>query len=364
MASRFIDEGSLKRWVAHLAAGEFWASVRVGKNGEHGDLARITPETVDRLDLRSPRPIASIKSFLMPVREKVATYSKQGPAGEDLPAPKQQVVMGLRSCDLRAIHILDQVFLEGDFQDPFYKQRRENLVLISTDCRTTNESCFCALLDEEAFSETGFDLNLAPIEGGYVLTVGSEKGQKLLDETPDLFKTEATDEQLKQVDTERQTVKDRLTGQVAPFRPGKPIRELLADQHDWKAWQKVVADCVECGACTNVCPTCHCFFLFDQTDPKRQDYERVRSWDSCIYGDYSRMAGVGGMKPNPRADLKSRFVNRFEHKYLYFYHTYRMLGCTGCGRCVDACLGGIDPREVLRDLGKAPAGKAKTGSEK
>ena len=36
-----------------------------------------------------------------------------------------------------------------------------------------------------------------------------------------------------------------------------------------KVWQEEAKTCVECGACTKICPTCHCFFLYDQKDDKQ-----------------------------------------------------------------------------------------------
>ena len=63
---------------------------------------------------------------------------------------------------------------------------------------------------------------------------------------------------------------------------------------DAAAWQEFSADCVECGACTNICPTCHCFYLYDQTlGPDK--FERIRTWDSCLLSTYHRMAGVAGI---------------------------------------------------------------------
>jgi len=62
------------------------------------------------------------------------------------------------------------------------------------------------------------------------------------------------------------------------------------------------------------------------------------------------MAGPAGAKPTPRPSLRNRCANRLLHKYAFSPQQYGMLGCTGCGRCIEACYGEIDIREVLREL--------------
>jgi len=62
------------------------------------------------------------------------------------------------------------------------------------------------------------------------------------------------------------------------------------------------------------------------------------------------MAGGENMKISPRPELRSRLANRILHKFVYSPQQYGMLGCVGCGRCVDACPGAIDIRKVVEDL--------------
>ncbi len=56
------------------------------------------------------------------------------------------------------------------------------------------------------------------------------------------------------------------------------------------------------------------------------------------------------MKLTPRPTLFNRLANRVLHKFAYSPQQYSLLGCVGCGRCIDACLGAIDIREVVQDL--------------
>jgi ferredoxin len=311
----------------------------------------LKAEDVKLVTLRTVRCHASPKSLLFPMREKVAAYSTAGGAGESEPEEPQRVIVGLRQCDLAAIRILDRVFLEGEYVDPFYKSRRESTTLISTDCAEAAESCFCTMVGGKPYLTEGYDLNLTPLKDGYVAETGSEKGDRLVQKYSRFFVT-ATQARIDEREQSRAAMKKKVEEQNEKFKPERPLQEALAGKIDEKAWQKIANNCVECGACTNICPTCHCFLLYDRLGRDKGKFERLRAWDSCVFGEYWRMAGVGGMKPNPKPEFRSRFANRFFHKFLYQYDMFRTLGCVGCGRCKDACLGGIDPRDVIKQIGK------------
>lgn len=45
------------------------------------------------------------------------------------------MVFGCRSCDARGFAVLDKPFLEGKFQDAYYKARRDNLLVVTRDLR-------------------------------------------------------------------------------------------------------------------------------------------------------------------------------------------------------------------------------------
>ncbi len=312
--------------------------------------APVNEETLPSLALRSPRPVASVKSLLFPVRELVAVYGEQTEPG----LPEQQgvpgVIAGPRACEVEAIRILDQVFLEGDFQDPFYRARREAITLITTDCAEIQDSCHCNLVGGKPFAESGFDLNLSPIEDGYVVEVDSGKGQALLDGLGETL-PQATPEQLTEREQMRTATVEKLQEQNRDYELPHPHQEVVAGARDSEAWREAVRTCVACTACTNICPTCHCFLLYDQLAAEGGErFERVKVWDSCLYADYSRMAGVGGVKPNPRAELRSRLENRILHKFQWFPENFGRLACVGCGRCIDACMGGEDLRKLLKEF--------------
>lgn len=294
--------------------------------------------------LREPRGPLSAKAFCLPARELVARYAPDAEPG--LPEPPRRLVVGVRACELRALRYLDAVFSAPPAPDPLYRAHRDAAVLVSVDCIRPHASCFCNLLDGRPYADSGFDLNLTPIGAGYVVEEGSAAGQALLAAMAGLL-VPATADQLAERDRVRAAAVAQLEEQNAARRPARPPSEVLAGREDDERWEQICAGCVECGACTQICPTCHCFYLRDGGDG--QTFERQRAWDSCVWSGYSRMAGAAGQKPNPRARFRSRLANRFLHKFVWSLTQWQMLGCVGCGRCTDACPGKIDVRAVLKE---------------
>jgi len=342
----YATEEGLARLLEAVEADEVFAPVCRAGGIEYCNV-RARPQ--EELALREPRPSASPKAFLQPARERVAVYSASGVDTErSRPEVGRRVLLGLRACDLKAIQYLDKVFREGDFTDPFYEARRRNELLISVDCVAVHENCFCTAVGGSPFAEEGFDLNLSPLEEGYLVEVGSEKGQAVIDRAPDAV-AEATDEKRRERDRRRAASVERLKEQTGGWQVSDRIQETLLNKEKDQTWGEQAAACVECGACTFICPTCHCFYLYDQAGSE-EEFERIRVCDSCIFGDYHRMAGPAGAKPTPRPALRTRLANRLLHKYAYSPQQYGMLGCTGCGRCIEACYGGIDIRDVLKEL--------------
>jgi len=61
---------------------------------------------------------------------------------------------------------------------------------------------------------------------------------------------------------------------------------------------------------------------------------------------FARVAGG----ESPRKELFERFRNRYTCKFHFTPEYYGLLGCTGCGRCIQTCLGKIDMRKVITRL--------------
>ena len=254
------------------------------------------------------------------------------------------MLVGVKNCDITSLLIQDFVFKDTDPPDPFYTKLREDTLIISSDCSMVADNCFCTALGITPYPEKGFDLNLFNEMDDYVTEVGSEKGKALIRENKRLFLT-ATKAQIENRISARESFKEELTEHVkGKDTPGKDkIAGCIKKSYEnADIWKHHASTCIECGACNFCCPTCHCFLLTDQK--KGMLNARYKSWDACLYNRFARVAGGA----NPRKHLYERLRNRFDKKFDFFPNVLDMIACTGCGRCIEACPGKIDIREVLK----------------
>jgi sulfhydrogenase subunit beta (sulfur reductase) len=299
--------------------------------------------------LRQPRAAQSAKGAMLPISEAVGRYGSSTSTATAT-GTTAATLIGVRACELRALAYHDKVLMGGEFDDPLYRARRGSATVVSCDCVDCAASCCCTLVGGQPYAkEGGFDVNLTPLEDGWIVEVATDKGRKVLGSSRP---AEATAAQLARRDEVRRAMTERVKAQNKEFtfRADDTSAPTLPEGAD-DAWQRFAADCVECGACTHVCPTCYCFYLYDQS-PAAGTFERVRTWDSCLLSTYHRMAGAVHMKLSPRPLLLSRLANRVLHKYVYSRQQVGLLSCVGCGRCIDACPGAIDIRKVVQELAR------------
>lgn len=261
--------------------------------------------------------------------------------------PIRRLVVGAKACDLRALHLLDRALINEDFVDPVYKHWRENTYIISADCEEIAETCHCTLMDGKPYAEDHFDLNIASYGDRYLLEEGSDKGHELIN----LFKKqtsleEESDAAHERVTQNRNNIIKKLEQQNNKFDYGPGYERLRRVALDY--WNESQEDCVGCGACTNICPTCYCLILNDESVDN--NFVKVRSTDSCQLHGYSIMAG--GDTPRPK--MRDRFRNRYLCKFDYMPGNFDEYGCVGCGRCIVACPGEIDLREVVSKILASP----------
>lgn len=317
-----------------------------GEAGLH--MEKITAENLHSLVMDQCRTVESSKDILFPLIEELPS----APEG----AGPIRILLGVRACDLKALAVLDRALGGSAAADPFYEARRKGIVLVGSDCTQPKPSCFCVQTGGLPYSTDGFDLNVSKLWDGMVVEVGSNRGRSLLEAFDRALKPTVKEEEDAQDKWRRETVL-----RVKRGNPGGPVPGFSDSsgfpKGDEASWEEASADCVECGACTAVCPTCHSYF-FDLRGSGGRGFHRRRVADSCLMPGYDRAAGG----EEERASTALRFRHRLVCKLMHQPEQTGLSGCTGCGRCIDACPAGIDMRTMLRRLGGSPV-SADTGTE-
>jgi sulfhydrogenase subunit beta (sulfur reductase) len=296
---------------------------------------RADPSLSHMFVFDTARTIQPLKSFLFPAFEDVMSESET--------QAKPWLFLGVRACDLKALEVLDRA-LGTNLQDPHYAKRRKDSVIVGADCTQPYKTCFCTAVDGRPFASEGFDLNASKIWDGFVVEVGSLRGKVLLEGFDRSLKPLVKEEEEAQEKLRRETVKKvhRINLDCSTRRP---YVDLVQVGRDSPVWENRSATCVECGACNFVCPTCYSFFI---DAVQKKPVKKLRSWDACLLAGFDQAA---------RPRISDRFRHRFFCKFRYQPETLGLSGCTGCGRCIEACPGKIDMRLVLQDLAKGQKSK-------
>ena len=284
-----------------------------------------------------------IKDFFFPQSEDLMKFKMQGKSIEVIDIRdehKDFVIFGARACDVRAMEVLDRVFLHTEPVDTYYKNRREHGIIMSLACTRPAETCFCGTFGIDAANPDG-DIVCYKTDDALYMNAVSEKGAALLNSLSDI----AEDADTKAVDEQKNLIKERMAK--------LPLANLTTDSFgggktdnffDSDEWEKLSESCLGCGTCTFVCPTCQCY---DIRDFKTNDgVVRYRCWDSCMYSQFTRMA-----HGNNRNSQKERFRQRFMHKLVYFPENNNgMFSCVGCGRCLAKCPISMNIVKVMKAL--------------
>ncbi|MCK9615167.1 MAG: 4Fe-4S dicluster domain-containing protein [Candidatus Omnitrophica bacterium] len=287
------------------------------------------------------RSVTNLRQFFTPAVEQIDNYFGSNKAQERKPI----CIVGAKACDLgNALKIHDYVFLEGDV-DSAYKQLREKNLIISSDCTAFKETCFCLALGNMPYPEELFDLNISCVNDGYLVEIGSKKGEGTVASNKSLFET-VNDTTLKERENNRNSVTKEFRCQIEPleFPKDSLLYNLIKNGYGDKLWPEEALKCVECGACIMNCPTCHCFLLFDTKD--KDGYFKGRVWDGCQYKNFTRVAGGANALRLREQRLRNRYIKKFE----FFPERIKLYACTGCGRCVEGCPAKIDIRKIFKLL--------------
>ncbi len=350
MSFKIMPKSVLPDWVALLNT-----QYRiVGPTKKFGQFVFDEIHSIDDLHLESPPSILPPKKYLMPPREVLLEYRMDGSRMKVAQTAEPTVILGLHTCDIHAIKLLDHVFSEG-YVEQHYQAHRDQTYLVSIECLSPcTKHSFCRDMGTASTAD-GYDLHMLDLGDVYAIDVNTRKGTKLLEDCYQVFDSLPPDEELlNQVLHEKwQKFEYRLDFDIVE------MSDLLKRGYSSDLWHDLGERCLACGMCTQVCPTCYCFDVADEADLLLQQGQRTRRWDSCQVNTFAEVAGGHDF----RAKLAARQRHRFMRKGRYQIDAFDMVGCVGCGRCATSCLVHITPIEVFNELHRREDAKLAAAEE-
>ena len=296
------------------------------------DYELIRPIDIPRISYNKPKPATPLKSFFLPVKENVTS---------DIVDDKPRIILGIPNCDIEGLCLLDEIYLDIEFNDVYYRKRRDNTLLIASDCFGIQEHCHCLSYNIKPYSAKVADLAVINLNGTIFLRMLSGKGEDFVKKIPEV-QSPGDKNFISVVEKEQLATETLLTASNNGLPDYKKTGELVIEEKG-DIWEKYSSRCVSCGACTTICPTCTCFLLID-----KPGFEKVKQLDACQYPGFERVAGG----EDALFELHKRFRNRYMCKYVWKPEKFNSLACTGCGRCIEACIGKINKNEIFMELTK------------
>jgi len=294
----------------------------------------------DEIIYNSYRTITPLKHFLFPVKENVSKDTVN----------RNIILIGAKNCDLIGLDLLEKVFLDSDYIDPFYEARKNHLLIIGTDCYDVYDTCHCVSTGINPYPEKNCDLIVNKVDEKIIVETLTSKGEKFIDKINDKDEIEESNSLLRKIKNLRKKIVNKIKNNNKKLPDNKTIGKVIAKSFNKKGervWKEYANFCVSCGACVINCPTCHCFLLID-SPVRKNAMEKIKSYDACQFPGFEKVAaGV-----DPLGEHYIRFRNRYVCKYINRPKKYDVIACTGCGRCTDVCIGKINKNEVILSLMK------------
>jgi sulfhydrogenase subunit beta (sulfur reductase) len=333
---RITHKADLANWLDSLTE----CYTVIAPQQVEGDLVYLPITSSKQIVLEFERTSLSPKTHFLPDTQvilEIETRDKNWALSEPELA-REQVLFAVRPCDARSLRVLDGLLLDRPPPDTYYTERREKTVLVGLACTRLWDHCFCTSLGSAPDDDSYVDVMLYETGEEYLAKAITDRGAALL-------------EGLNAEQVDRSAPEPAQAGDALSVLPAESWSRLFDSEY----WQRLADRCLNCHACTYVCPTCRCFDVRDDikaAGPSYMHLWRLRAWDSCMASGYRRIAGGHDPRPNKAQRLR----NRYYCKFCYSPLDFGVVACVGCGRCIAACPVGIDIVEMLAAVAELEVG--------
>jgi len=312
--------------------GDVWGPT---KKGDRYVYANVDPE---KFDLKAIRTIIPAKKFIFPPQHTILKFTDN--EWNEKEYDKKKVIFGIHPCGIHGLNIYHK-FYTRLYPDPYYLKWRNSTLIVALSC-IPDEYCFCNETGTHTVSE-GFDLFVTDLDEFFLVWIGSPKGDEAIHKLNELFE-EVTQKDLDKYIAWRKK-RDKMYKLDIDLE-GMP--EIVTFSFESDIWDKIGKACLSCGTCTMVCPTCTCFDMKDEYNLTEEELDRKRHWYSCVFREYSMVAG----NHNFREARSERLKLWYTHKLVGFMSEYGNPSCVGCGRCITSCPVDINVYSVVKALTK------------
>ena len=209
--------------------------------GNNQDYELLESDLVNQIVYNQPKPATPLKTFFHPIKENVVNLHEH---------EKKRVIIGVPACDLEALDIQDEMYLNRDFEDPAYKKHRDSTILIGTDCHSSQEHCHCTTYNVKPYPEKNQDITLTFTQGLIYLYTNSEKGEEFLNQAERFISyNEPTENEIQNILDKRTEIEQELDQKNKEIPDYKTTGELI-QQSGTDIWEKVFGNvCFLWGMC-------------------------------------------------------------------------------------------------------------------
>lgn len=260
----------------------------------------------------------SAKEIFYPVNQTML-YFQDDAYRESVLSDQREILIFARPCDINAVRRLDQIFLgNGGEQDVYYRRLREKVRFLLLECGGGWDTCFCVSMGSNRTEDYSLALRLE--EGGALVQVKDPAFAPYFEGADACAYTPGFVEENRR----------------AARLPVIPDRETLKTASGLDFWKRYDEQCIGCGGCNTVCPTCSCFDTVDVIyNETSRDGERRRVWSSCMLRDFTATAGGHRARSTPGANMRFKVLHKVYDYKARFGGEEHM--CVGCGRCDRRC---------------------------
>ncbi|MBP7795716.1 MAG: 4Fe-4S dicluster domain-containing protein [Elusimicrobiales bacterium] len=336
MKYHILDKKNLDSFIKSLAR-RMKVVGPVKKSGKNYVFKEV--KTADEMSLKYIPTILPPKKYLMPEREKILDlkFESDGIKEEAFIENEKIAIFGVHTCDLSGIQCLNIVFNDKPV-DKNFLMRKENVFIVGLECNSyCDEYASCGLVNSY-MPNGGFDLFFTDLGDKFIINVNTQDAEELVES---LKLPPATPNDMSGLDKLRDEKRKIFKNEIN-VDPHK-IPQMFDKVYESKLWEEVGNKCLSCGNCTNVCPTCYCFDVDEKISLDMSSSERIRSWDSCQFETFAKVAGG----ENFRKERGLRQRHRVYRKFKFPQDKYNRFFCTGCGRCSRTCMAGINLKDIL-----------------